>query len=50
MSVLLLLMGCASIAYGVMLMRRRSGTFFYTVWCALGVALLATAWAVRAGV
>ena len=50
MSVLLLLMGCASIAYGVMLMRRRSGTFFYTVWCALGAALLATAWAVHAGV
>ncbi|MDO5119344.1 MAG: YdcF family protein [Coriobacteriales bacterium] len=50
MSVALVLTGCLFIAYGIMLKRRRSGTFFYTVWCALGTCLLVAAGAVHAGI
>ena len=50
MSVVLALLGCLTIGYGITLKRHRSGTFFYIVWGALGVALVAAAWAVHVGV
>lgn len=49
MVVVLFLLGLASIGYGVTVMTINSGSTFFAVWYALGVALLAGAWATRGG-
>jgi hypothetical protein len=49
MTIMLALLGLASIGYGVMVMAIHSGTSFFVVWYALGALLLATAEALRSG-
>ena len=49
MTIMLALLGLASIGYGVTVMAIHSGTSFFVVWYALGALLLATAEALRSG-